>query len=59
MVQHGPFVANTRAELQETMQTYRQTAFGGCPWPSPTPDHGKVKGRFSRLPAANEVVRRY
>jgi redox-sensitive bicupin YhaK (pirin superfamily) len=57
LVQYGPFVANTRAELQETMQNYRQTEFGGWPWPSHAPVHGKLKGRFSRLPGGEEVVR--
>ncbi|MDA3843982.1 MAG: pirin family protein [Candidatus Kapabacteria bacterium] len=50
LVQYGPFVANTREEIQETMNKYRRTQFGGWPWSSSDPVHGKAKGRFSKLP---------
>jgi len=55
LIQYGPFVANTREELQETILLYKQTEFGGWPWPSPDPVHDKSRGRFSRLPDGNEV----
>jgi len=57
MVQYGPFVANTKQELQETMQKYRETEFGGWPWETSGPVHDKSKGRFSRLPDGTEVVK--
>jgi len=57
MVQYGPFVANTKEDLQETMQEYQRTQFGGWPWSSSDPVHGKVKGRFSKIADGIEVVK--
>lgn len=56
-VQYGPFVANSREELQETMQEYRQTQFGGWPWASSDPVHDKFIGRFSKLPNGKEIIK--
>lgn len=57
VVQYGPFVANTKDDLQETMQEYQRTQFGGWPWASSDPVHDKSKGRFSKLPVGNEVMK--
>lgn len=54
-IQYGPFVANSRRELQETMQEYQKTEFGGWPWASSDPVHGKLTGRFSKTPDGKEV----
>jgi redox-sensitive bicupin YhaK (pirin superfamily) len=48
VVQHGPFVMNTRAEIERAMSDYRRTRFGGWPWPSDDPVHAREKGRFAR-----------
>jgi redox-sensitive bicupin YhaK (pirin superfamily) len=48
VVQHGPFVMNTRAEIQRAMADYQRTHFGGWPWPSDDPVHGRDEGRFAR-----------
>ena len=48
VVQHGPFVMNTRAEIQRAMSDYQRTRFGGWPWPSDDPVHGRDAGRFAR-----------
>ncbi len=47
VVQHGPFVMNTREQINETMQDYQRTQFGGWPWPKYDNVHGKEKGRFA------------
>ena len=47
VVQHGPFVMNTKEEIQQAFYDYQQTRFGGWPWVSPGPVHGRTKGRFA------------
>jgi redox-sensitive bicupin YhaK (pirin superfamily) len=45
---HGPFVMNTRAEIQRAFQDYQRTRFGGWPWPVDDPVHARDQGRFAR-----------
>jgi hypothetical protein len=49
IVQYGPFVMNTREEIVQTMNEYRRTQFGGWPWQSDDPVHGREKRRFAKL----------
>jgi len=48
VAQHGPFVMNTRSEIQQAFVDYQRTQFGGWPWPSEAPVHGRDEGRFAR-----------
>ena len=48
IAQHGPFVMNTRAEIQSAMSDYQRTRFGGWPWPSDDPVHAREEGRFAK-----------
>ncbi len=47
VVQHGPFVMNTQAEIQQAFSDYRSTQFGGWPWPEDAMLFPREKGRFS------------
>ena len=47
VVQHGPFVMNTRQEIQEAFNDYQQTQFGGWPWPAHEMVHDRSRGRFA------------
>lgn len=46
--QHGPFVMNTRKEIQEAFEEYQKTQFGGWPWPEYENVHDSEKGRFAK-----------
>jgi redox-sensitive bicupin YhaK (pirin superfamily) len=45
---YGPFVMNTRAEIDQAFADYRRTGFGGWPWPTDDPVHPREAGRFAR-----------
>jgi quercetin 2,3-dioxygenase len=48
VVQYGPFVMNTRQEIEQAFADYRRTQFGGWPWPANDPVHGRGEARFAR-----------
>lgn len=48
VVQYGPFVMNTEAEIRRTFEEYRRSEFGGWPWATSDPDHGPRHSRFAR-----------
>lgn len=48
VVQHGPFVMNSRQEIQEAFQEYQQTQFGGWPWSRYDQVHDRMLGRFAK-----------
>lgn len=49
VAQYGPFVGNTRADIQAAFTDYQATGFGGWPWPE-GPVHPREAGRFARYP---------
>jgi hypothetical protein len=50
VVQYGPFVMNDRAGIEQAFADYRETGFGGWPWPVDDPVHARDVGRFARHP---------
>ena len=48
VAQHGPFVMNDRAGIEQAFADYRRTRFGGWPWPADGPVHDRERGRFAR-----------
>ncbi len=56
VVNYGPFVMNTRSEIQQTYIDYQATRFGGWPWPTEEHVHPSGKGRFARYADGREEV---
>ena len=44
---YGPFVMNSRQELEQAFSDYQRTRFGGWPWKSDGPAHPREAGRFA------------
>jgi hypothetical protein len=52
VAQHGPFVMNTREEINKAFSDYQATRFGGWPWPEDAVVFPKDKGRFALVDGA-------
>jgi redox-sensitive bicupin YhaK (pirin superfamily) len=48
VVQYGPFVMNTKKEIEQAFHDYQRTKFGGWPWPSDGPVHEREAARFAK-----------
>jgi len=48
VAQYGPFVMNSRAELETAFADYQRTQFGGWPFPDNAPVFPRDAGRFAR-----------
>jgi len=50
VVQHGPFVGNTRQDILQAFADYQRDQFGRWPWPSDGVVHPRDSGRFAQYP---------
>lgn len=57
VIQYGPFVMNTKEEIQQAFEDYHKTKFGGWPWPKYDQVHDRSKGRFARHADGREEVK--
>lgn len=48
VVQYGPFVMNSRTDIQQAFDDYRRTGFGGWPWASDGPVLPRNMGRYAK-----------
>jgi quercetin 2,3-dioxygenase len=48
VIQYGPFVMNTKEEINQTFEDYHRNQFGGWPWPKTEQVHPREKGRFAK-----------
>ena len=47
VIQYGPFVMNTKEEINQAFDDYHKTQFGGWPWPKMAQVHNRKSGRFA------------
>lgn len=48
VIQYGPFVMNTKEEINQAFEDYHRTKFGGWPWTRYDQVHPRNKGRFAK-----------
>jgi redox-sensitive bicupin YhaK (pirin superfamily) len=48
VIQYGPFVMNTKEEINQAFEDYHATQFGGWPWPKYDQVHDREKTRFAK-----------
>ena len=51
---YGPFVMNTRQELEQAFRDYQSTRFGGWPWPRDDQVFARERGRFAKYTDGHE-----
>lgn len=57
VVQHGPFVMNTKEEIHQAFVDYQTDRFGGWPWPRYDQVHDAELGRFAKHSNGEEEIK--
>lgn len=57
VIQYGPFVMNTKEEINQAFEDYHATQFGGWPWPKYDQVHPRDKKRFAKHADGSEEVK--
>lgn len=57
VIQYGPFVMNTKEEINQAFEDYHKTQFGGWPWPKYDQVHDRTKNRFAKHADGKEEIK--
>jgi len=57
VIQYGPFVMNTKEEINQAFEDYHKTQFGGWPWPKYDQVHERSKARFAKHADGTEEIK--
>lgn len=57
VIQYGPFVMNTKEEINQAFEDYHETQFGGWPWPRYDQVHPREKSRFAKHADGTEEIK--
>jgi hypothetical protein len=57
VIQYGPFVMNTKEEINQAFEDYHKTQFGGWPWPKFDQVHARDKSRFAKHADGREEIK--
>ncbi len=57
VMQYGPFVMNTKEEINQAFEDYHATQFGGWPWPKYDQVHPRDKSRFALHADGREEIK--
>ena len=56
VAKYGPFVMNEPHEIEQALDNFRATRFGGWPWRHQDPVHEAAQGRFAQFPDGTRMV---
>jgi hypothetical protein len=57
VIQYGPFVMNSKEEINQAFEDYHKTQFGGWPWPNYDQVHARDKKRFAKYADGSEEIK--
>ncbi len=57
VIQYGPFVMNTKEEINQAFEDYHRTQFGGWPWSRYDQVHPRSRGRFAKHADGHEETK--